>query len=175
MKKFLISTVLGLSVAISANAEEAIKQQVPVIQVKSVTIATNKLSTVGATVKLDAVRQDISVIGKIATAKLISHIAVDNTKSLTEHDSFYFKINELGGHVKVYENEIDLSNVAIFEDINQKALKKEKTANFIDVLNSNAKKRITAFISSARGGRKINNLAIEYTCLNSEPCEIILK
>lgn len=171
MKKFVLSAVVGLSIACNASAEEAIA--------KKVSIASNRVSTVSALTRLDAVSQKIEVKGKVKTATLLSDVNVNYDKPFTQYDSLYFKVNfgynEVGGHVKNYSPSIDLSNVDVFVNVNKKAINESKNVNFVEALNSEGSKKVTSFISSGRAGRKINDLSIVYTCEDNSDCEITLK
>lgn len=160
MKKLIFC--LCLFSLIQANAAE-----VKGLELSNSFLADNSKS-------FDPIIVKVRVKGKISSAALISNVSINGIEGFKKNEDLYFKVDYSGGHLVNYSPELDLSNVVVKGDIKSGQNSNLYNYNLVDVLNSSPNKKITAFISSIRPNRIINQLNLVYSCQENSNCEVTL-
>jgi len=139
-----------------------------------------------ATIEFDGIERRYKVKGIFSRAYLYIEAVVDYGRPLTSWDDFYFKANNLGGHLITDENLLpipasaftrylyDLRSISYYPSIDDKSERKNKkySFNFFDLLKNDTMLNIVAAISSDRPGRIMKEVSIYYECFEGSGCNI---
>jgi len=139
-----------------------------------------------ATLEFDGIHKKYEVKGKFSRAYLYIEAVVDYQRPLTVWDDFYFKINDLGGHL-ISDNNLlpvppsdisrflyDLRFISYFPSIRdkEKNANKQLNINLFTSLQNGIVLDITVAISSDRPGRIMKEVSIYYECFEGSECSI---
>lgn len=170
---------------------DVIKGENPDLNIKSV-IITEDCPENGcvnhnpATIDFGSIVKNYKVKGEFVRAYLYIEAFVDYKRPLTVWDDFYFKINNLGGHLVSNGNLLpvppgdssrylyDLRSISYYSSISDKqdVESKEINKNIFNLLLDGNIIYIVASISSNRPGRIMNEVAIYYECFKDSNCSI---
>jgi len=139
-----------------------------------------------ATVEFDGIDKKYKINGKFSRAYLFIEALVDYKRPLTVWDDFYFKINQLGGHLIPDKNALpvppgdssrylyDLRSISYYPTIRDKEneTNKQINKNLFNLLTDGNIIRVITSISSDRPGRVIKEVVIFYECSEESKCSI---
>jgi len=170
---------------------DAIKGKSPDAEIKAAVITENCpvagcVNNKPATIDFDGIAKTYQIKGKFARAYLFIEALVDYKRPLTVWDDFYFKIDNIGGHLIPDENILpvppsdtsrylyDLRSISYYPSIKDKEQKinKQVNANLFSLLIDGSIVQFTASISSDRAGRVMKEVAIYYECFEGSECSI---
>jgi len=139
-----------------------------------------------ASVDFDGIDKYYKIKGKFSRAYLFIEVLVDYERPLTVWDDFYFKINNLGGHLLLGDNLLaippgktsrylyDLRSISYCPSIKDKEHQENQkiNQNLFELLIDGNTIRTIATISSDRPGRTMKDVIIYYECFGDYDCSI---
>ena len=170
---------------------DAIKGKKPDPNIKPATV-TNDCPENGcvnekpATVEYDGESKKYRVTGKFSRAYLYIEALVDYERPLTAWDDFVFRVNGIGGHLIVDDNNLpvppsettkylyDLRSISYYPQITDKQRKINRidNNNFFSLLRGESLLNVSVYVSSDRPGRVMREVTIYYECLGGSDCKI---
>ncbi len=139
-----------------------------------------------ATVDYDGISKRYRVKGQFSRAYLYIEALVDYKRPLTVWDDLVFRINGIGGHLIVDDNNLpvppgeatkylyDSRSISYYPLIRdkQQRLNRRDNVNFFSLLRNGATLNVTIYVSSDRPGRVMREVAIYYECLDGSECKV---
>lgn len=137
-------------------------------------------------VEYDGKNKKYRAIGQFSRAYLYIEALVDYERPLTVWDDFVFRINGVGGHFVIDDNQLpvppsrvtkylyDLRSISYYPLITdkQKRINRRDDINLFSLLRDGALLNMTAYISSDRPGRVMREVTIYYECSEGSDCKI---